>query len=48
MLLSLLKMKKKRKKYKRKPKKHFSSLMIQIKLEKQTAADKVSSDCFFP
>lgn len=40
---------KKEKKYKTKPKKSiFLSIMIQMKLEKQTAADKVSSDCFFP
>lgn len=39
---------KKKQKYKTKPKKLFLSIMIQVKLEKQTAADKVFSDGFFP
>lgn len=46
MLFSLHKMK--RKKHKTKPKKLLLSIMIQVKLEKQTATDKVYSDCFFP
>lgn len=49
MLFSLHKMKRKtKKKDKTKPKKLFLSIMIQVKLEKQTAADKVFSDFFFP
>lgn len=52
MLFSLLKMKRKKPKKvqnkTQKAKKLFLSFMIQLKLEKQPAADKVSSDCFVP
>lgn len=40
--------KQKKNKYKTEPKKLFLSIMIQVKSEKQTPADKVSRDWFFP